>query len=314
VAAGSVLLGTLYPLIVDALGMGKLSVGPPYFNRVFVPLMVPAMFLMGIGPIARWKKASLPELAVRLRWAFLASLVAGLLLPFVLGQWKPLVALGLLLALWIVATAVLNLWERVKITSGQLTVWQKLRMQTRSYYGMHLAHIGVAAFIVGVTLVTGYESEKDVRMTAGDTVTVGGYIFRLNSVREVQGPNYVAARGEVEVIKNSESIEKMYPEKRSYLASGNAMTETAINTGLFRDLYVSLGEPLGDGAWSVRVYYKPFVDWIWGGAVLMALGGGLALSDRRYLLAARKERQVKTIAGTEDSVPSLAAASVQAEP
>jgi cytochrome c-type biogenesis protein CcmF len=151
-------------------------------------------------------------------------------------------------------------------------------------------------------------------MTAGDTVTVGGYIFRLNSVREVQGPNYVAARGEVEVIKNSESIEKMYPEKRSYLASGNAMTETAINTGLFRDLYVSLGEPLGDGAWSVRVYYKPFVDWIWGGAVLMALGGGLALSDRRYLLAARKERQVKTIAGTEDSVPSLAAASVQAEP
>jgi cytochrome c-type biogenesis protein CcmF len=314
VAAGSVLLGTLYPLIVDALGMGKLSVGPPYFNRVFVPLMVPAMFLMGIGPIARWKKASLPELAVRLRWAFLASLVAGLLLPFVLGQWKPLVALGLLLAFWIVATAAVNLWERVKITSGQLTVWQKLRMQTRSYYGMHLAHIGVAVFIVGVTLVTGYESEKDVRMTAGDTVTVGGYIFRLNSVREVQGPNYVAARGEVEVIKNGKSIEKMYPEKRSYLASGNAMTETAINTGLFRDLYVSLGEPLNDGAWSVRVYYKPFVDWIWGGAVLIALGGGLALSDRRYLLAARKERQVKAVAGSEDSVPSLAAASVQAEP
>jgi cytochrome c-type biogenesis protein CcmF len=179
---------------------------------------------------------------------------------------------------------------------------------------MHLAHIGVAVFIVGVTLVTGYESEKDVRMTPGDTVTVGGYIFRLNSVREVQGPNYVAARGEVEVIKNGESLEKMFPEKRSYLASGNAMTETAIDTGLFRDLYVSLGEPLNDGAWSVRVYYKPFVDWIWGGAVLMALGGGLALSDRRYMLAARKERQLKTVSGTGESVPSLAAASVQAEP
>ncbi len=131
VAAGSVLLGTLYPLFVDALGMGKLSVGPPYFNSVFVPLMVPAMFLMGIGPIARWKKASLPELAVRLRWAFLASVAAALALPFVLGSWKPLVSLGLMLALWIVLTAALNLWERVRSTSGQLNVFQKLRAQTQ---------------------------------------------------------------------------------------------------------------------------------------------------------------------------------------
>src|SRR6266545_6731398 len=136
VAAASVLLGTLYPLIIDALGMGKLSVGPPYFNSVFVPLMAPAVFLMGIGPIARWKKASLPELAVRLRWAFLASALSAVLLPFVLGEWQPLVCLGLLLALWIVITAGLNLWDRVKITSGQLSVFQKLRMQSRSYYGM----------------------------------------------------------------------------------------------------------------------------------------------------------------------------------
>jgi len=164
VAAGSVLLGTLYPLIIDALGMGKLSVGPPYFNSVFVPLMVPALFLMGVGPIARWRKASLPELAVRLRWAFLASGATALILPFVLGQWKPLVALGLMLALWIVTTALLNIWERVKTTSGQLSVFQKLKAQTRSYYGMHLAHIGVAVFVLGVTIVTGYQSEQDVRM------------------------------------------------------------------------------------------------------------------------------------------------------
>src|SRR6266576_1305587 len=173
VAAGSVLLGTLYPLIIDALGMGKLSVGPPYFNSVFVPLMVPALFLMGVGPIARWKKASLPELAVRLRWAFLAAVVTALLLPFVLGEWKPLVSLGLLLALWLVSSAALNIWERVKITSGQVGVLKKLKMQSRSYYGMQLAHFGVAVFIVGVTLVTGYQSEKDVRMDVGDTVRAG---------------------------------------------------------------------------------------------------------------------------------------------
>ena len=158
---------------------------------------------------------------------------------------------------------------------------------------MQVAHIGVAVFIVGVTLVTGYESEKDVRMQVGDTVAVGGYDFRLMGVSQVAGPNYVAARGEMEVRKKGEVVNKMYPEKRSYVASGNAMTETAIDTGLFRDLYVSLGEPVGENAWSVRVYYKPFVDWIWGGAVLMAIGGGLALSDRRYALAARKQRENK---------------------
>ncbi|HLA13318.1 MAG TPA: heme lyase CcmF/NrfE family subunit [Pyrinomonadaceae bacterium] len=313
VAAASVLLGTLYPLIVDALGMGKLSVGPPYFNRVFVPLMVPAMFLMGIGPIARWKKASLPELAVRLRWAFLASVASGLLLPFAFGEWKPWASAGLVLAIWIVATAALNLWDRVKTTSGQLSVFQKLRMQTRSYYGMHLAHIGVAIFVVGVTIVTGYESEKDVRMQYGESVTVGGHTFRLNTVREVRGPNYIAARAEMEVSRKGEVLEMMYPEKRNYFASGNSMTETAIDSGLFRDLYVSLGEPLGGNAWSVRVYYKPFVGWIWGGAVLMALGGGLALSDRRYALAARKLREANESTKKLKTAPAPAAASAQVE-
>jgi cytochrome c-type biogenesis protein CcmF len=307
VAAGSVLLGTLYPLIIDALGMGKLSVGPPYFNSVFAPLMVPAVFLMGIGPIARWKKASLPELVVRLRWAFLASVATALILPFVLGQWKPLASLGLMLALWIVITVFLNIWDRVKTTSGQLSVWRKLATQTRSYYGMHLAHLGVAVFIVGVTIVTGYQSEQDVRMDVGDTVNAGGYTFRFNGVTRATGPNYEAARADIEVSKNGNLINKMYPEKRSYFARGNVMTETAIDSGLFRDLYISLGEPIDGRAWSVRVYYKPFVSWIWGGAVLMAMGGGLALSDRRYALAARKQREALA-QKSQQPVPAVAMA------
>ncbi|MGH9970303.1 MAG: heme lyase CcmF/NrfE family subunit [Pyrinomonadaceae bacterium] len=310
VAAGSVLLGTLYPLIIDALEMGKLSVGPPYFNTVFVPLMVPAVFLMGVGPIARWKKASLPELAVRLRWAFVASAATALLLPLVLGGWKPLVSLGLLLALWIVTTGALNIRDRIKVGTGQLGVWQKLRMQSRSYYGMQLAHVGVAVFIVGVTMVTGYQAEKDVRMNPGETVNVGGYDFRLKGVSDATGPNYRAARAEIEVTQNGKFVRAMYPEKRAYLVSENAMTETAIDTGLFRDLYISLGEPLPEGAWSVRVHYKPFVSWIWGGALLMAMGGGLAVSDRRYVLAARKQ-PAKVTAATPDPTPALAAVSAK---
>ena len=312
VAAGSVLLGTLYPLIVDALGMGKLSVGPPYFNLVFVPLMAPAMFLMGIGPLARWKKASLPDLVTRLRWAFVISVLSALVLPFVFGQWKALVSLGLMLAIWIVTTVALNLWERVRVTSGQLSTFQKLRMQSRSYYGMQLAHLGVAVFILGVTMVTGYQLEQDVRMKPGDTVSAGGYEFKFNGTTEINGPNYIAARAEVIVSRNGTEIERMYPEKRNYNASGNVMTETAIDSGIFRDLYISLGERVTGGAWSVRVYYKPLVGWIWGGALLMALGGGLAVSDRRYALAARKEREARATVKTSE-VPTTVAASVQTE-
>jgi cytochrome c-type biogenesis protein CcmF len=313
VAAASVLLGTLYPLIIDALGMGKLSVGPPYFNSVFVPLMVPAVFLMGVGPIARWKKASLPELAVRLRWAFLASVVTALILPFVLGKWKPLVSLGLMLALWIVATTLVNLRERIKTGPGQLNFFQKLGMQSRSYYGMQLAHLGVAVFVVGVTMVTGYQTEQDVRMDVGDTVNAGGYTFRFNGVANVAGPNYRAARAEIEVSNNGQVVNRMFPEKRSYISTENVMTETAIDSGVFRDLYISLGEPVSGGAWSVRVYYKPFVGWIWGGAVLMAMGGGLALSDRRYAVTARKQREAlaSKSRGVTEALPSSAAASVE---
>jgi cytochrome c-type biogenesis protein CcmF len=289
-AAGSVLLGTLYPLFMDALDLGKISVGPPYFDSVFAPLITPALFLMGIGPLAQWKKAELPDLAKRLRWAFGVSLVTALVLPIVLGQWTPLLSLGLLLAMWIVSTAVVSVRERVARGDGG-SFMARLAGVPRAYWGMILAHCGIAVFVVGVTMVKGFETEQDLRMNVGETATIGDYTFRFDGVQDVMGPNYVAARGAFHVSHDGRETAVLYPEKRRYTATNQIMTEAAIDAGLIRDLYVSLGEPLEDGAWSVRLYHKPFVDWIWGGCLIMALGGVLAVSDRRYRLAWRREPQ-----------------------
>jgi cytochrome c-type biogenesis protein CcmF len=288
-AMGSVLLGTLYPLFLDALDLGKISVGPPYFDSVFLPLMAPAIFMMGIGPLAQWKKASLPDLAVRLRWAFGVSVVTALALPLVLGHWTPLVSLGLLMAIWIVTTAIVNLRERLTHGGDGTGLFDRLAAVPRSYWGMLLAHFGVAVFIVGVTIVKGFETEQDVRMNVGETATIGGYSFRFDGAKEVSGPNYTAARGTFQVSHDGQVSTLLYPEKRRYPVQNQTMTEAAIDTGLLRDLYVSLGEPLDDGAWSVRLYHKPFIDWIWGGCLIMALGGVLAISDRRYKLAWRRQ-------------------------
>jgi cytochrome c-type biogenesis protein CcmF len=290
-ALGSVFLGTLYPLFLDAMGLGKISVGPPYFDTVFVPLMTPAIFLMGIGPLAQWKKASLPDLALRLRWAFGASVVTAVLLPFVLGKWTPLLSLGLLLASWIVTTAAVNVWERVSRLVGT-SVMSALATLPRAYWGMVVAHCGIAVFIVGVTMVKGFEVEQDLRMNVGETSTIGGYTFRFDGVQNIKGPNYTAARGMFHVSRGGHDVTDMFPEKRHYPVQNQAMTEAAIDTGLLRDLYVSLGEPLPGGAWSVRLYHKPFIDWIWGGCLIMALGGVLAMTDRRYRLAGRREESL----------------------
>lgn len=292
VAAASVLLGTLYPLIIDALGLGKLSVGPPYFEAVFVPVMTPAIFLIGVGPIARWKQMSLPALAVRLRWAFAVSVVSALVAPYFMGEWKPMISFGLLLAFWITVCVLVNLKHRIS-ASTEGNVFTRLLKQSRSYYGMHCAHLGVAVFIIGVTLVNGYETEKDVRMEIGSKVTVGGYSFQFNGTRNDVGPNYKAVIGDIAVSKDGQFVRNMYPEKRTYNASGMAMTEAAIDTGFFRDLYVALGEPLTNGAWVVRAYHKPFVDWIWMGCLLMAFGGITSITDRRYRLKITKKNVVK---------------------
>ncbi len=287
-ALGSVLLGTLYPLFLDALDLGKISVGPPYFDTVFLPLMTPAIFLMGIGPLAQWKQASLPALAIRLRWAFGVSLATAVAVPWLMGQWTPLISLGLLLAFWILATILVDLRERLlQAESG--SVGGRLATLPRAYWGMVLAHCGVALFIVGVTMVKGFEVEQDVRMNVGETATLGGYTFRFDGTQQVNGPNYVAARGTFHVSQDGREVTVMYPEKRRYFVQNQTMTEAAISPGLLRDLYVSLGEPLEGGAWSVRLYHKPFIDWIWGGCLVMAAGGILAVSDRRYRLAWRRK-------------------------
>jgi cytochrome c-type biogenesis protein CcmF len=303
-AAGTVLLGTLYPLILDALKLGKISVGPPYFESVFVPLMAPMVFLMGVAPLARWKKAELPDLAVRLRWAFGSAVVIALILPFLLGKWTPMISLGLLLAAWLVISIAYNIGRRVRRARAAGTA--PFAGLTRSYWGMQLAHFGVAVFIVGVTLVKGFEVEKDLRMGIGDTTEIAAYTFRFDGVVESQGPNYTATRGYVQVSKGARDVVLLHPEKRVYNVQTMPMTEAAIDTGLTRDLYVSLGEPLENGAWSVRIYYKPFVDWIWGGCLLMALGGLLAISDRRYRLALARHRAADVVdADRKDAAPAL---------
>ena len=285
VACASVLLGTLYPLVIDALGVGKISVGPPYFDSVFFALTAPLVFLLGVGPVASWRKAELPDLWTRLRWALAVAIVTAGVLPYVMGSWTPMVAVGLFLALWVAAATVAVVVQRLRISN-----W---RSNSAAWYGMVLAHFGIAVFIVGVTMVKGYGIEQNATMDKGQTIQVGGYDFTFGGVVPVNGPNYSGVAGIVEMRKNGKLLDTLRPEKRIYNASGMPMTEAAIDAGMFGDRYVSLGEPVTDkgaeGAWAVRLYIKPFVDWIWFGCFLMALGGFVAMSDRRYRLAVRQK-------------------------
>jgi cytochrome c-type biogenesis protein CcmF len=293
VATATVLLGTLYPLLIDALGQGKISVGPPYFNTVFAPIMAPLLFLIGIGPFARWKQASFMDILRLSRWLLLVSLIVGAGLPFVYGDWTPLVGMGLFLAAWIFLTVPFHFLRQAWVTRGNGGLLAAILKQPPHFWGMHIAHIGVAVFVAGVAVVGGYAEEKDVRMAFGDTVSLAGHEFRFMGVRQVEGPNYTALRGDVELWKNKRLERRLYPEKRFYHSSSMPMTEAAIDTGLARDLYVSLGEPIDrerpEGEWAIRVYYKPLVDWIWGGCLLMALGGIVAIFDRRYRMPRRRD-------------------------
>ena len=294
VAAGAVLLGTLYPLVLDALGVGKISVGPPYFDTVFMPLMAPAIFLMGIGPMTRWKSAELPDLARRLRWAFGVAVIAAVGSAWLAGEITLVGTLGLLMAFWIVGALISHLLELVRPTGARWAdVPHRLGLIPRATYGMLLAHFGVAVFCFGVAMVKSHEIERDVKMEVGDSTTVRGYTFTFLGAREIEGPNYVAMQGLIEVSVDGRKTKELRPEKRIYRVQQNAMTEAAIDTGFTRDLYVALGESVDNGkAWIVRVYVKPFIDWIWGGAFLMAMGGLLAATDRRYRAKKRSEQDV----------------------
>lgn len=284
VAMGAVLLGTLYPLFLDALNAGKISVGPPYFEAVFGPIMLPMVFLLAIGPLSRWKEQDPKDLAKRAAWCFAAAVVLGAVVPFIMGGWGPWIFVGLTLVFFVLFSIIEGIRENLKNAPAGVGFLGRLARQPASFWGMQLAHLGVVVCIIGIALVKGYETERDVRMFDGDTVTIDDYVFTFNGVKQVRGPNYSADQGDFTLAaKSGEVLQHLYPQKRKYFSSSSMpMTEAAIRHSLTGDVYVSLGVPSSDGGWVVRVYSKPFVTWIWYGTILMALGGIVAAFDRRY--------------------------------
>jgi len=283
VAMAAVMLGTLYPLILDALGLGKISVGPPYFDAVFVPIMAVLVFFMGIGPLARWKNEELPSLARRLRWAAGVTVVSAALTAWIGGSLHPGSVVGLLMAYWIVASVATDLWERVRPAGGvRANVLHRLGQLPRAMYGMMFAHLGVAVFVFGVTMVSTYDIETDVAMKPGDSTTVRGYTFTYMGAQQVRGPNFEGVRGHLAVSRSGEPYTDMYPEKRIYRVQRTPMTEAAIASRVRGDLYVQMGEVIQGDKWLVRIWVKPFVSWVWFGCLMMGLGGLLAVTDKRY--------------------------------
>ena len=299
VACITVLLGTLYPLILDSLSLGKISVGPPYFNAVFVPIMSLLFVIMGIGPLIRWKKAKKGELRKQLLHPSVISLSLGLLFPFLYdGSFNLMASFGVILALWVFLVVVKDLRNQALNKQGGYQ-FSKI---TLSQWGMTIAHMGIAVTIVGVTLVSSYEKEVSVKMFTNDTVSVSGYDVTFKGIKAVKGPNYSAEQGQLEVHQGDKFIALLQPERRTYLVQTMGMTEASIDPGLFRDVYVALGDPLTDGAWAIRVHYKPFVRWIWLGAIFMALGGLLAMIDKRYRRNRSRHVKVNKVQPSSDVV------------
>ena len=288
VIAFTVLLGTVYPLFVDALGMGKMSVGPPYFNALTVPLGALLMLFLGIGALVRWRRTDGSKLLKRLTWPVVASVVLGVATLKVAGYEADLwTNIGVVLAYWILLCGLMDLKDRVG--NRQTSLFESLRKLPRAYYGMQLAHLGMAVLAVGVAMVSMFTEHRDLRMAPGDRQEVGVYTFQFEGTRHVEGPNYQSDQGIIKVFKNGEPYKVLMPEKRLYTARGNVMTEAAIDPGFFRDLYVALGEPLEAGAWAIRLQFKPYVRWLWLAGLMMMAGGFLAASDKRYRKMAKRD-------------------------
>ena len=288
VASASVLLGTLYPLFLDALNLGKISVGPPYFEAVFVPLMTPVVVLMMFGPFLRWKDDDFVAAVRKVAPAFIASVLIGFGVAWAVDHVTWRTVLGLALSAWVVLASIQLLVVRLKERAGA-SAGSRLRSITASWWGMWLAHFGLGIFIIGVTLVGSLDQNIDVKMKEGQRAELAGYTFLFRGALDADGPNYDAARGIIELSRNGRALGTLTPEKRVYRAQGMPMTEASLDIGVFRDVYVSLGEQLPDGAWIVSLYYKPFISWIWMGCLLMGLGGVFAASDRRYRRLAARE-------------------------
>ena len=274
VAMLSILIGTLYPLVLDAMGLDKISVGAPYFSAVFVPLMLLAAFAAGVGPALPWQSAAWRPLLRRLRWPLAAALAAGLLLPLAAGGVSPGVVAGAAAGAWVLLTTAANIAARLRRGRVPLSFW-----------GMSTAHTGLALFLFGVTFSGAYSQEKMVLLRDGEAATLAGYRFVLEGVSQRPGANYLSRQGRVAVSVGGTPVATLHPERRVYNVRADVMTEAAVHVTPLRDLYVALGETLEDGRWEMRVYYRPLIRWIWLGALLMALGGALAALDRRYRAA-----------------------------
>lgn len=294
VATSMILLGTLYPLLLDAISGAKLSVGPPYFNAMFVPLMAALMMTLGVGVLVRWKDTPLKWLLGMLGPVLIAAVVLGGLGSLVFGDFNFAVLAVCLLAAWVVLAAVRDLLDKTRHKG----LVKGARGLSPSYWGMHLAHLGLAVCAIGVVLTSHQSAERDLRLAPGESLELGGYHFVFDGAEHHEGPNFTSDRATVRVFDGERQIATLHPEKRLYTVQQMPMTEAGIDPGFTRDLYVALGEPLGDGAWAVRVHIKPFVRWIWLGGLMMAFGGVLAASDRRYRVKVKtRVREALGLAG-----------------
>jgi len=303
VSVAMILLGTLYPLIHEAIygEANKVSVGAPYFNAIFLPLMGLIVIFLSIGSISRWKKTSMDYLKSQLLKVAVASVLLGIVIPLaVTREVNVPIFIAVALALWIILGIGRDFLTK---TANKASLLEGLKSLSLSYYGMQIAHLGIAVIILGVCLTSHYSIEEDVRLAPGEQIEIGKYTFTFQGVNREPGPNYAADVGTIEVQKKNSTYMTLYPEKRTYFATGTVQTEADIDVGFTRDLFAALGDPRGDGAWVVRLHVKPFVFWIWMGAFLMAAGGITAILDRRYRV--REVRQQETVTKTPGAMGSL---------
>jgi cytochrome c-type biogenesis protein CcmF len=287
ITTATILLGTLYPLVLDALDLGKISVGPPYFNSVFLPLMAPLLLLVAVGQLARWKRDTLTRIGKLLLPAAGVSALVIIGIWSILGHAKSLqIALGVGLAGWVVLSTMLSILKRLALRTN---LAKKLSSLSPAFLGQSLAHIGFAVTTIGITMVSTLEKSEHLKMQPGDSVSVSGFEFHFTEVRDIKGPNFEGTQGQFDIYDSNSKVSSVVAEKRYYPVRGVSMTEAGIDAGFIRDLYVSLGEPLENGAWSVRANVKPFVRWIWAGALLMAIGGITATLDKRFRRTQRKK-------------------------
>ena len=289
-----VAIGTLYPLVLDYLDMGKLSIGEPFFNTTFSPLAVAAGLLLGAGIFSRWKKTDGGWLGRKLLWPLAVSLIASVAVIMTYGGFKPWAFSGVFTAIWVTVATLWDLWDKSSSRKGRL---HGLKRQSRSYWGMVLGHLGVAMVMAGATVVSNYGIERDVRMVPGDSAMVGDYQIVFKDIGDRRGANFTAQYGSFDVFLDGKKVSELHPEKRNYPVGMSVMTEADIDAGLFRDIFVAIGERISDDAWAIRLQYKPLIRWLWLGSLVMAIGGFLAIADKRYRIKARNEATEKAQAG-----------------